>query len=292
MKNHTSNTVLEKSMKKSFSTYSEKRKRFINHIERVTKIKKGDRFIHSYIYSPPGIGKTFIIKKQLNDLEIKHVQITGNISMYAFGIQLAVINHFNSNKENVVVFVDDCDSLFSTEENCNMMKNVLEGSRCFSYEKSLQSQWSNLSDLQKEAVREHQKVDKMGFEVTTESMIFIFASNFKLPVDDDIKKIKNKSTSRSILMTHRNAIRSRCVVGDFDLNDEELWEWIADVVINTDCLNKYNIDQEIKVEILDFLWENWESLKERSIRLVEKMANIIYEYPDSYRLVWDIDFLK
>ena len=43
---------------------------------------------------------------------------------------------------------------------------------------------------------------------------------------------------------------------------------------------------------IDFLWDNWESLTERSIRLIEKMAIIKNEYPDTYEMVWGIDFLK
>jgi hypothetical protein len=49
---------------------------------------------------------------------------------------------------------------------------------------------------------------------------------------------------------------------------------------------------EEKLVILNFLWDNWESLTERSIRLIEKMAIIKNEYPDSYEIVWGIDFLK
>jgi hypothetical protein len=271
---------------------SEIRKRFINQINRFTKNKPGDRFTHGYIFSPPGIGKTFTIQQQLESCNINYIKITGNISMYAFGIQLCVINYLNPNRENVVVFVDDCDSIFATEENCNTMKNVLDGSKKFTYEKSLQSQWVNLSEIQKESIKHHRQDDRMGFEVPTDSMTFIFASNFKLPVDDDIKRVRNKSTSRSILMAHKNAIRSRCTVGDFDLSDAELWGWIADVTMNTDCLSTYKISDDIKMGILNFLWENWGLLTERSIRLVEKMAVIVNEYPDKYNLIWEIDFLK
>jgi hypothetical protein len=278
--------------KEAIEKGSEIRKRFINQIDRFTKNKPGDKFTHGYIYSPPGIGKTFTIQQQLESGNINHIKITGNVSMYAFGIQLCVINYLNPNKEKVVVFVDDCDSLFSTEVNCNTMKNVLDGTKMFTYEKSLHSQWSNLSEIQKESVKHHQRDDRMGFEVPTDTLTFIFASNFKLPVDDDIKRVRNKSTSRSILMAHKNAIRSRCTVGDFDLSDAELWGWIADVTINTDCLNTYYTCDEVKMEILNFLWDNWESLTERSIRLVEKMAVSAIEYPENYRIIWEIDFLK
>lgn len=266
------------------------RQRFLHQINRVTKFKNNESFSHSYIYSPPGIGKTFSIKQHLMESDTRFIQVTGNVSMFAFGIQLATINFLNQNKEKIVVFVDDCDILFANETNCNTMKNLLSGAKSFSYEKSLQSQWSNLSETQKMALKSHQNEEKMGFEVPTDDMIFIFASNFRLPIDDEIKSKLGKNTSRSILMSHQNAIRSRCNVGDFNLSNVELWGWVADVVLNTSCLNKYFTSNEQKLEILDFLWRNWMNLTERSIRLVEKMALIINEYPDNYNSVWKIDF--
>ena len=54
----------------------------------------------------------------------------------------------------------------------------------------------------------------------------------------------------------------------------------------------HNMTDEEKLIILNFLWDNWESLTERSIRLIEKMAIIKNEYPDTYEMVWGIDFLK
>lgn len=292
MKLSTKDLLFGITKKEAHQKGAEIRGRFISLVDRITKNKSGNKFMHGYIYSPPGIGKTFTIQKQLETECVNYIKITGNVSMYAFGIQLCVINFYNPNREKVLVFVDDCDSLFSTEENCNTMKNVLDGTRQFTYEKSLQSQWTNLSEIQKESVKYHQKGDKMGFEVPTDTMTFIFASNFKLPVDDDIKRVRNRMTTRSILMAHKNAIRSRCTVGDFDLSDSELWGWIADVTINTECLNSYNLSDETKLDILNFLWDNWDLLTERSIRLAEKMAAIVNEYPDNYHLIWEIDFLK
>ena len=57
-------------------------------------------------------------------------------------------------------------------------------------------------------------------------------------------------------------------------------------------MDKYKITKDEKTIILVFLWDNWNNLTERSIRLVEKMAIIKQEYPDTYKMVWDIDFLK
>ena len=65
--------------------------------------------------------------------------VSGNISMFAFGMSLACIRYQYGDKA-VVILVDDCDEIFKTALNVNIMKNVLDGARVYSYEKSLQSQ--------------------------------------------------------------------------------------------------------------------------------------------------------
>ena len=132
----------------------------------------------------------------------------------------------------------------------------------------------------------------MGFQVPTGSMSFLIVSNIQLPTDDEVRKAREKSKSKSSLLAHKNAIRSRCMVQDFSLSNAELWGWIADVVLNTPCLDELELSVDQKQSILDFIWDNWESLTERSIRLIEKMAIIMQEYPDTFLSVWEIDFLK
>lgn len=268
------------------------RERLKQTVQKIASVREGEKYPHIYIFSPPGLGKTFTVKKHLEESDIQHFQISGNVSMFAFGIQLAVINYRNVEKDPVVIFVDDCDEIFKTEANCNTMKNVLDGSKVFIYEKSLASQWSHLSDIQKEAVEYFEIEGKMGFSVPCNNMVFVFASNFKLPIDDDVRIAREKSQSKSLLIVHKNAIRSRCRVCDFDISSEEEWGWIADVALNTDCLDDLQISQNDKQIIIDYLWYNWQRLTERSIRLIEKMADTMRENPNNYRAIWDMDYLK
>jgi hypothetical protein len=261
-------------------------------VENISITKEVDKYPHLYFFSPPGLGKTFAVKNHLIRNKTNFIEVSGNVSMFAFGIQLAVINHLNPKKESIVVFVDDCDEIFKTEPNCNTMKNVLDGERLFTYEKSLSSQWSNLSEIQKSAVEHFQGVGKMGFSVPTDNMVFVFTSNFKLPIDDDVRIAREKGQSKSTMLAHKNAIRSRCRVADFDLTWQEHWGWIADVIINTNCLKRWKITRAAKYIILGFLWEEWDRLTERSIRLIEKMAVAMREQPESYRIVWELDYLK
>ena len=245
-----------------------------------------------YFYGPPGIGKTYSIRKILEERNIKYVFVSGNTSMFAFGILLAVINYLNETNEKIIVLVDDCDMIFSNEMNCNIMKNMLAEPYIFTYEKALQSQMSSLSELQKNAILKHQSIDKMGFIVPTHNMIFVFTSNNKLPIDDEVRLAREKNQNKYVMLAHKNAIRSRCNVADFDLPNHILWGWIADVVYNTECLSKHEISNIDKEEILSFLWSKWNHLKERSIRLVEKMAIIKRSNPLDYKSIWEIQFLK
>ena len=271
---------------------SQNRLRFLQVVSKLPQIKSDDKYPHKFVFGYPGIGKSYEISNHLETSGARFLMVTGNVSMFAFGIQLAVINFLNPDQERLIIFCDDVDALVATEASCNQLKSALHGPRKFTYEKSLQSQLSSLSDLQKEAINHHKEEGKMGFTVDCKSMSFILVSNIQLPTDDEVRVAREKGKGKASLMAHKNAIRSRCMVQDFSLSNAELWGWIADVVLRTDCLEQFEMDEDEKYVILDFLWDNWENLTERSIRLIEKMAIIKKEYPDTFQSVWEIDFLK
>ena len=284
--------VFGMSQDKALEKGRQNRTRFLQVVEKLPQIRNEDKYPHKFVFGFPGIGKSYEITNHLNESGTRYLMVTGNVSMFAFGVSLAVINFSNRSQERLIVFCDDVDTLVSTEASCNQLKSALHGPRMFTYEKSLQSQWSNLSELQREAIRYHQEDGKMGFQVPTSSMSFLLVSNIQLPTDDEVRLAREKSKGKASLLAHKNAIRSRCMVQDFSLTNAELWGWIADVILNTECLNQFNMTEDEKYIILNFIWDNWESLTERSIRLIEKMAIIKNEYPDTYEMVWGIDFLK
>ncbi len=285
-------TVFGMSKNEALDSGGQNRLRFLQVVSKLPQIKEDDTYPHKFIYGYPGIGKTYEINKQLETSDVNYVMVTGNVSMFAFGVQLAVINYLNPNQEKAIVFCDDVDTLVATESSCNQLKSALHGPRKFTYEKSLQSQWSSLSEIQKEAIKHHQEEGKLGFTVDCKTMSFILVSNIQLPTDDEVRDAREKGKGKASLLAHKNAIRSRCMVQDFSLTNAELWGWIADVVLRTDCLKQFDLDQEEKFIMLNFIWDNWEHLTERSIRLIEKMAILKKEYPDSFQSVWELDFLK
>jgi hypothetical protein len=266
-----------------------KRNRLKKLAQKAAKSSIDSAFPHTYIFSPAGLGKTFTVNDALNESKIEHYTISGNISMFSFGIGLAVIQYKNKKKKPIVIVVDDCDEILKNATNINIMKNVLSGNKVYSYEKSLQSQMPNLSDIQREAIENFSSPERMGFEVPTDNLVFIFTSNFKLPTDDDVKNAREKGLQKAVLLGHLNAIKSRCKPADFDLNDNEMWGWICDVTLNEDCTE---LDKEDKMILLDWMYNNWDNMSERSIRTVEKMAETMIEDPTGYRDSWEIDYLK
>jgi hypothetical protein len=236
------------------------------------------------------LGKTYTVTQALKNMDIAFFELSGAVSMFAFGVSLATIKYKMPKDATIIISVDDCDGILKNEENINIMKNVLSGKRIFAYEKSLQSQIGNLTPVQQDAIQFHSSDDRMGFTVPTDNMIFIFTSNFRLPDDDEVKDAREKGGNKNVLKVHRNAIRSRCKTMDFDLTKDEHWGWMADVTLNSnlnDCLTTDN-----KHTILDWVWDNWHKMTERSIRTIEKMAETMCEEPEDYLLSWEIDLLK
>ena len=264
-----------------------KRKRLKELAAKAAKSSFDSEYPHTYFYSEAGLGKTHTITKSLQDSKIPYQIISGNISMFAFGLGLACIKHEYGNKP-VVILVDDCDEIFKTALNVNIMKNVLDGSRVYSYEKSLQSQINNLTEFQQEAIASFSSEKRIGFVVPTDTMKFLFASNFQLPTDKDVKYAKSKGQSKAVMLGHLNAIRSRCQPADFDLDENEQWGWIADVVLNEKCTP---LSKEKNMILLDWMYSNWEDMNEHSIRTVKKMAEVMKNHPDTYRDTWEIDYL-
>jgi hypothetical protein len=265
-----------------------KRKRLVEQAEKAAGASLNSKFPHTYIYSPPGLGKTFSVERAVKETGIDYEVISGNQSMFAFGVKLAVINNIVPKDKPFVIIVDDCDEILKNEQNVNIMKNVLSGHRVYQYEKSLQSQWGNLSEPQQEAISAHSSDNQMGFLVPMERFVFIFTSNFKLPTDDEVQDARERGLQRANMKAHLNAIRSRCKPADFDLTKDEQWGWIADVIINENCVD---LSEEDKMALLDWMDVYWDRMNERSIRTAEKMAEVIVDDPTGYRDTWEIDYL-
>jgi hypothetical protein len=268
-----------------------KRRRLIGMLMRFVEANQQESYSHLIISSRAGLGKTHLTLSLFQEAGVTYYVISGNISMFGLGIALAVIQYLNPALLTVYILIDDCDTFFSDVASLNTLKNVLGKNGHFRYEKSLSSQLKYLTENQRKAIEHFGGDGRMGFVVPTHNLRFVFTSNIRLPNDNEI--LSSRSSSKFIILTHQNAIRSRCRVLDINLKEEENWGWIADTIHNTDCLTSKGLTKEQIQDISDYLWLNWDDLSERSIRTAEKMAETIIANPNPliYPTIWDIDFL-
>ena len=257
------------------------RERFVALTDEIMKSSVNDNYPHLYIQSPPGVGKTWTIENAFKKNKVKYHKISGSLSMFKFGVSLAVIAKDMGKNDTTYIYIDDCNELLKNEENINIMKNILRDEKTYSYQKSLRSLMNSLDPTETKAVEKFIK-PAGGFVVPTHNMIFIVTSNTKLPNTDEVRTNKDK---------HLNAIRDRVNVKDFSMKPTTLWGYITDVVLKSTVISK-EVSQSIRVESCQFFYDNWESLNNRSIREVERMLQAYQKHPKNYKMIWETEFKK
>ena len=254
-------------------------------------ISSGKLRRHAYVYSPAGMGKTHALKSSLEESGVYFKYINGAMSMPYFAVELATLNYLNQDEKEILILVDDCDSMFLEVQFADTVKGILERKNpTLQYNKYGKGWINTLSEVQREAVKFHSNSSTMGFTVPTGRFRFCFLSNIQLP----FKTVKRKpNVGRAFeLELHRSAIRSRCRTIDIDLSNDVLWGWVANAVLDSraiiDDLGEEHYESKAK-EILDWLWTHRSQLKEFSIRTSQKMAEILAEGGDSDN--WEEEFI-
>jgi hypothetical protein len=230
-------------------------------LDEMTKaVKKGD--VRAMIVSgPPGVGKSFGVEKVLQkdglfdtlaERKPKYEVVKG--AMSALGLY-AKLYEF-SDKGNVVVF-DDCDSILMEDLSLNILKGALDSSeRRF-------IAWNTDSRL----LRSEGIPDRFEFKGAA-----IFITNIKF------EHVKSKR-----LRDHLDALESRCHYIDLqmDTNREKILR-IKQVVNDNDMLARFDFDQIQKDEIVEFVETNQERLRELSLRMVLKLADLRKGFPKNW----------
>lgn len=271
-----------------------------NRLIRATKqaanqINLDEKPIHYYIYGPSGIGKTYQSMEAVEQSKVNYFTVSGNVSMYNFAIKLAVISMQTEGKKAVVI-IDDCDEILKDAKSINQMKELLAENK-LSYDKRFHlNQLGEEDSIPYLAVERCINGNGVGFTVDTSNITFIITSNIRLPYDSTADEITDKNggidTPKSIRARHLAAIRGRCETKDLDMTMEEKWGNLASVCLEDGACQDCETDQE-KIFILDYIWNNWDNMKETSIRTAEKMARTLkLEGANGIRDAFDADYLK
>ena len=214
------------------------------------------------VSGPPGVGKshgveTVLQKAGLFDVlaerKAKYEVCKG--AMSAIGLY-AKLYEFSA-EGNVVVF-DDCDDILYDSLSLNILKGALDSSeRRF-------IAWNTDSRL----LRSEGIPDRFEFKGSA-----IFITNIKF------EHVRSKT-----LRSHLDALESRCHYIDLQMDTQrEKILRIQQVVAKGKMLERYEFEKCVEDEVVDFVVSNKDNLRELSLRMVLKVADLRKGFPMSWK---------
>jgi len=216
------------------------------------------------VSGPPGVGKSHGVETQMEKAsmfdKIAEKKIRFNVvkgAMTALGLYAQLYKY--SDRKNVLIF-DDCDSVFGDELALNILKAALDSG------KTRKICWNSDSRL----LREEGIPNQFNFNGSA-----IFITNLKF------ENVKSKK-----LQDHLEALQSRCHFLDLTINSErDKMLRIKQVHRDADggVFKDYDFEQSTQDEILDFMWENHGKLRELSLRMCLKIADLVKISPTNWK---------
>jgi len=228
-------------------------------LDEMTKaVKTGD--VRAMIVSgPPGVGKSHGVETVLQKADIfntlaerkpKYEVVKG--AMSAIGLY-AKLYEF-SDVGNVVVF-DDCDSILMEDLSLNILKGALDSS-----ERRFIS-WNTDSRL----LRSEGIPDRFEFKGAA-----IFITNIKF------EHVRSKK-----LRDHLDALESRCHYIDLQMDTQREKILRIKQIVPT-MLARYEFEQCVQDELVEFVEANQDKLRELSLRMVLKLADLRKAFPRNW----------
>lgn len=268
---------------------SRQRKGLIRQTKRMAKKVNSPTamYMDQLIAGPSGTGKTWNILKTLREEGLEFFKMTGNASIFGFMGNLLYLHSIKPNGKKLVIFLDDCDFLFEPK-NINILKNLTAtdpADRMFKYTKSINE--NQFSDAQRHVLPNYLNEGLHGLTIPCDEFVFVIASNIELY---DETQYEDLSAAEKKKADHHLAIRGRMKPYDFKLNKEEKWGWIYDVAMNDGGLDMIDTEEN-KLFLLNWMWSNWDKMKETSIRTISKMAEDMMEDPNDFVEYWELDYL-
>jgi hypothetical protein len=205
------------------------------------------------VVGPPGVGKSYGVEKQLehsglfdqlSGRKIKYEVIKG--AMTPIGLYCTLYKH--SDRNNVLVF-DDCDSVFQDDLSLNILKAALDSG------KKRRIYWNSDSAM----LRREGVPDMFDFKGAC-----IFITNLQF------SNLKSKK-----LQDHLEALQSRCHFLDLTLNTmRDRFLRIKQIYLKGELFADYDFSSEQGDEIIGFMEANQTRLREMSLRMALKIADL------------------
>jgi len=241
-----------------------------------------------YIFSPPGLGKTYTCNQVFARKQIVPIEIKGNTSLFGFVVDLASIMARRDPSDHIYLFIDDCDNLLLNVDSVNTLKIGLDENKLV-YNKQLSAQYNQLEEWQQEDLDLFRKAGRNGVEIPLDNLTIIWCSNYRLK--DQTASNAAKSDNAYVKSINEEALRRRLNARDYDVRGDTLWGWIADCVLNETPPAMQTASREQLEQIVVWMFDNFNRLKEHNISFAEKLYEEMELDPEEYLTAWEFDYL-
>jgi hypothetical protein len=213
------------------------------------------------VSGPPGVGKSYGVERQLEKSamfdkiagkRVKYEVVKG--AMTALGLYVQLYKY--SDAKNILVF-DDCDSVFGDELSLNILKAALDSG------KRRKICWNSDSRI----LRTEGIPDSFEFKGSA-----IFITNLKF------QNVRSKK-----MQDHLEALESRCHFLDLTIDtDRDKMLRIKQVHRDTDggLFLDYGFENNEGEQVLEFMEQNRKRLRELSLRMCLKIADLVKVSPN------------
>jgi hypothetical protein len=223
------------------------------------------------VSGPPGVGKSYGVEQEIekatlfdrmSNKKLRATVVKGSAT--PIGLYQTLYKYSDSN--SVIVF-DDCDAILLDDVSLNLLKGALDSGK-----KRVISWLSESSALRREGIP-----DRFEFKGSV-----IFITNLKF---DKMKSQK--------LRDHLDALQSRCHYLDLTLDtmrDKILR--IKQIADDGVLFQDYEFDDITRGCIIDFMDSNQSRLREMSLRMALKIADLVKSFPGNWRRMAETTCMK
>jgi hypothetical protein len=223
------------------------------------------------VSGPPGVGKSYGVERELEKASlfdkiagrrIKCEVIKGSTTALGLYCQL-----YKYSDEGSVLVFDDCDSILLDDVSLNLLKGALDSGK-----KRRISWLADSSMLRREGVP-----DQFDFKGSV-----IFITNLKF---DKMKSQK--------LRDHLDALQSRCHYLDLTLDTmrDKICR-IKQIARSGELFSDYDIEEAGQAEIIDFMESNQNRLREMSLRMAVKIAELYASFKQDWKKMCEVTCMR
>jgi len=253
--------------------------------------KKVESTRHAIISGPQGVGKTYGTIDEANKRNVKFVMIKPGMTDAELIIKLAYNVYNLKEDEELVLIADDADDvIFSDYKTLNRWKIALADCQpelgiipTYNHAVSMTNTVAGLRkagrDTLADALEFFMEEDSVGVTIPFDRVRMIILCN--LDIDDP------KSFGSKKMWSAASPVIDRMRSDRISANKEKQWGWLAYVLGETQPFEDYPLEDDVKREMLNWVWSNWPRLRSTSYRTIEKLAEDVINYPDDYETRWE-----